>query len=105
MMNYVSLAFLVGFLTIVTTPMSNVYAMKWGEDNDLYGCRSTKSGKVKCPEARGTFDFNFIEVPNKPRACRWKRSKSGGSYQCHYSKCMPEQWWCSESPRASEDGS
>jgi hypothetical protein len=91
----VKLVLLVG-LIFVATPMPDAHALKWDERPDAYGCRFKKNGKVDCPELRGTFDFNFIEVPKKARACKWKRSKRGGPYKCHYSKCLPEQWWCRE---------
>lgn len=91
----VRLALLVG-LTLVATPMPNTHAMKWNLRPDAYGCRLKKNGNVDCPGLRGTFDFNAIEVPKKPRVCKWKKDKRSGIYKCRYSICLPEQWWCRE---------
>jgi hypothetical protein len=94
----VRLALLTG-LTFVAAPIPVTHAMKWDERPDAYGCRLQKNGKVDCPAIKGTFDFSSVFEPKKslkPRVCKWKQSKPGGTYKCHYSKCPPEQWWCVE---------
>jgi hypothetical protein len=91
----VRLALLIGF-TLVATPMPDTHAMNWIDRPDAYGCRLNKNGKVDCPGIRGTFDFNLMDVPKKPRVCKWEKSKRTGTYKCRSSTCLPEQWWCHE---------